>query len=101
MTGILKDYNFTIAYLDDIIIFCKTPQEHLLHIRMVFEKFKSANLSMKRASAVSSPKKFSIYDTSSVLQVSAHYLPRHMPYNTCKHQLHPNKLSLSWISQIL
>ena len=37
MTGILKDFNFTIAYLDDIIIFSKTPQEHLLHIRMVFK----------------------------------------------------------------
>ena len=48
MTGILKDFNFAIAYLDDIIIFSKTPQEHLLHIRMVFEKFKSANLSMKK-----------------------------------------------------
>ena len=36
MTGILKD-------------FIKTPQEHLLHIRMVFEKLKSANLSMKKS----------------------------------------------------
>ena len=41
MTGILKDFNFAIAYLDNIIIFSKTPQEHLLHIRMVFEKLKS------------------------------------------------------------
>ena len=49
MTGILKDFNFAIAYLDDIIIFSKTPQEHLLHIRMVFEKLKSANLSMKKS----------------------------------------------------
>ena len=49
MTGILKDFNFTIAYLGDIIIFSKTPQEHLLHIRMVFKKLKSANLSMKKS----------------------------------------------------
>ena len=49
MTGILKDFNFAIAYLDDIIIFSKTPQEHLLHIRMVFKKLKSANLSMKKS----------------------------------------------------
>ena len=40
MTGILKDFLFTIAYLDDIIIFSKTPQEHLSHIRMVFKKLK-------------------------------------------------------------
>ena len=44
---ILKDFSFTIAYLDDIIIFSKTLQEHLSHICMVFEKLKSANLSMK------------------------------------------------------
>ena len=49
MPGILKDFNFAIAYLDDIIIFSKTPQEHLLHIRMVFEKLKSANLSIKKS----------------------------------------------------
>ena len=49
MTGILKDFNFTVAYLDDIIIFSKTPQEHLLHIRMVFKKLKSANRSTKKS----------------------------------------------------
>ena len=49
MTGILKDFSFAIAYLDDIIIFCKTPQEHLSHIHMVFEKLKTANLSMKKS----------------------------------------------------
>ena len=49
MTGILKDLNFAIAYLDDIIIFSNTPQEHLFHIRMVFKKLKSANLFMKKS----------------------------------------------------
>ena len=49
MTGILKDFPFAIAYLDDIIIFSKTPQEHLSHICMVFEKLKSANLTMKKS----------------------------------------------------
>ena len=49
MTSILKDFPFAIAYLDDIIIFSKTPQEHLSHIQMVFEKLKSANLSMKKS----------------------------------------------------
>ena len=38
MTGILKDFNFAIAYLDDIIIFSKTAEEHLSHIKQVFEK---------------------------------------------------------------
>ena len=49
MTGILKDFPFTIAYLGDIIIFSNTPQEHLSHIHMVFKKLKSANLSMKKS----------------------------------------------------
>ena len=37
------------TYLDDIIIFSKTPQEHLSHIHMVFEKLRTANLSMKKS----------------------------------------------------
>ena len=49
MTGILKDFPFAIAYVDDFIIFSMTPQEHLSHICMVFEKLKSANLSMKKS----------------------------------------------------
>ena len=38
MTRILKDSYFAIAYLDDIIIFSRMPEEHLSHIRQVFEK---------------------------------------------------------------
>ena len=32
MTGILKDFPFAITYLENVIIFSKTPQEHLSHI---------------------------------------------------------------------
>ena len=47
MTGILKDFNFATAYLDNIIIFSKTAEEHLHHIKQVFEKLRSTHLSMK------------------------------------------------------
>ena len=33
MTGILKEFNFAIAYLDDIIIFSRMVEEHLSHIK--------------------------------------------------------------------
>ena len=40
MTVILKDFNFAIAYLDDIIIFIRTAEENLDHIKQVFWKVK-------------------------------------------------------------
>ena len=47
ITGILKEFNYLIAYLDDIIIFSRTAEEHLSHIKQVFEKLWAAKLSMK------------------------------------------------------
>ena len=47
MTGILKDLSFTITYLDDIIIFSRTAEEHLKHIKQFFKKLWNAHLSMK------------------------------------------------------
>ena len=47
MTGVLKDLPFAMAYLDDIIIYSSTPEEHLEHLRTVFEKLHDAKLSMK------------------------------------------------------
>ena len=47
MTGILKNFDLTISYLNDIIIFSKTAVEHLSHIRKVFEKLRLAKLSIK------------------------------------------------------
>ena len=47
MRGILKEFDFAIAYLDDIIIFSTTAEEHLSHIKQVFEKLCTAKLSMK------------------------------------------------------
>ena len=47
MTGILKDFNFAIAYLDDIIILRRTAEVHPDHITQFFAKLGSAHLSMK------------------------------------------------------
>ena len=47
MTGILKNFNFAIAYLDNVIIFSKTAEEHLDHTKHVFKKLRSTHLSMR------------------------------------------------------
>ena len=47
MTRILKDFDLAIAYLDNIIIFSRTKEEHLSHIRKVFEKLQLAKLPLK------------------------------------------------------
>ena len=47
MTGILKEFNFAITYLDDIIIFSTTVKEQFSYIKQVFEKLCTAKLSMK------------------------------------------------------
>ena len=47
MTGVLKDLPFAMAYLDDIIIYSSTQEEHLKYIKTVFEKLCHTKLSMK------------------------------------------------------
>ena len=43
MTGILKEFDFAIAYLDDIIIFSTTVEEHLSHIKQVLRNYPLQN----------------------------------------------------------
>ena len=95
MTGILKDFPFAIAYLDDIIIFSKTPQEHLSHICMVFKKLRSANLSMKKSKCSFFSKKIQyfghILSATGIqsLPSKTHAIQKMSP------QQHPNKSELS------
>ena len=39
--------NWCIIYLDDIIIYSRTPEEHIKHLKGVFEKLKAAGLKLK------------------------------------------------------
>ena len=41
--------DFTMAYLDDIIIFSKNEEEHLKHIEIIFQKLKAAGLKLKES----------------------------------------------------
>ena len=41
--------DFTMAYLDDIIIFSKNEEEHLEHFEIIFQKLKEAGLKLKES----------------------------------------------------
>ena len=47
MNKAVKDLTFAIAYLDDIIIYSKTTEEHVYHQQQVFHKCCDTELSMK------------------------------------------------------
>ena len=41
--------HFAIAYLDNIIIFSQTEEEHLKHVEIIFRRLKEAGLKLKRS----------------------------------------------------
>ena len=48
MSKVLTGLNhFTFTYLDDILIFSKSCEDHLQHLNAVFQKFKAAGLKIK------------------------------------------------------
>ena len=102
MTGILKDFSFAIAYLDDIIIFSKTPEEHLSHIRKVFKKLRSAKLSMKMSKCNFFSKEIQylghILSATGIRPLpSKTHAIQHIKLPTMAKQV----LSFSWVSQLL
>ena len=46
---VLEGLNFVMTYLDDIIIFSNSEEEHLLHLEEVFRQLREAGLMMKRS----------------------------------------------------
>ena len=44
---VLTDCNFTMGYLDDIIIFSKTEEEHLEHLETIFNQLREAGLKLE------------------------------------------------------
>ena len=49
MNQVLRKYlrKFILVYLDDIIIYSRTFEEHKEHVRLVFEALRAASLMMK------------------------------------------------------
>ncbi|MCG8430404.1 MAG: reverse transcriptase, partial [Candidatus Omnitrophica bacterium] len=48
MNKVVKKFDFAEAYLDDIIIFSNTPEEHLKHLEDIFQELETAGLKLKR-----------------------------------------------------
>ncbi len=49
MNYVLKDHigKFVLVYMDDIIIYSKSPEEHMKHIRIIFEELRKYSLKIK------------------------------------------------------
>ena len=49
MNKVLNGLNFAFVYLDDIIIFSTTAEEHMKHIQIVIDRLKAAQLKLKKS----------------------------------------------------
>ena len=49
MNKVLNGLNFTLAYLDDFIIFSETAEQHLKHIQIAVTRLKQENLKLKKS----------------------------------------------------
>ena len=49
MNKVLNGLNFTIANLDNIIIFSEPPEQHLKHIQIVLNRLRQAKLKLKKS----------------------------------------------------
>ena len=49
MNQVLEGLSIAMTYLDDIIIFSNSEEEHLLHLEEVFHQVRKAGLKMKRS----------------------------------------------------
>ena len=49
MNQVLDNCSVAMTYLDDIIIFSETEEEHLSHIEEIFQRLEAADLKMKRS----------------------------------------------------
>ena len=49
MNKVLNGLNFAHAYLDDVIIFSETAEQHLKHIQIELTRLKQANLKLTKS----------------------------------------------------
>ena len=64
MNQVLDNCSFAMTYLDDIIIFSETEEEHLAHIEEIFKRLQAADLKIKRSKCDFFKSISTIWDTS-------------------------------------
>ena len=86
MTGVLKDFSFAITYLDNIIIFSRTAEEHLSHIKQVLKNWGMHIYWWSLANVISSQRKSSTLDIFSAPNASDlyHQNPSHKQHASTK-----------------
>jgi len=52
------EYRFALIYIDDIITFSKSIEEHLAHLEEVFRRLQEANVKLNLKNAVSLSRKW-------------------------------------------
>ena len=72
MNDALQPYldKFVVVFLDDILIYSKTPEDHVKHLAMVLEKLREHKLTLSRASAPLDSLRWISWDTSSPAKAS-------------------------------
>lgn len=62
MSYVIRDvnWNYSLVYMDDILIFSKIYDEHLFHLDQVFQKLREAYLSLKPSKCILLSKKLDI-----------------------------------------
>ena len=90
-TIVLIGIDFAMGYLNDIIIFSKTEEEHLEHLRIIFERLRQAGLKLKM-SKCDFFKKHIQYLGHLISDEGIHPLPRSSrAFGRCLAQLTPRK----------
>ncbi len=47
MNNLFREYSFAKAYIDDVVVFSKTLEDHLEHLDKVFVLFQKMNITLK------------------------------------------------------
>ena len=75
---------FAMGYLDDIIIFSKTEEEHLQHLEEIFIRLRKFGLKMKREKCSFFKKHIQFWDTWCQKKDSNHFQRNWNPYVRCQ-----------------